>query len=79
MKFFETHFEEYIKSSEKQNLHPELEKKIISQMPKNFNNLQNLIIYGPSGISKYTQSLNIIKNFSESELKYEKKNKCHSQ
>ena len=42
-------------------------------MPKNFNNLQNLIIYGPSGIGKYTQSLNIIKNFSESELKYEKK------
>ena len=27
MKFFETHFEEYIKSSEKQNLHPEIEKK----------------------------------------------------
>lgn len=33
----------------------------------------NLIIYGPSGIGKYSFVLNLIKNKSNSELKYNKK------
>ena len=35
--------------------------------------MDNLILYGPAGIGKYTQALMIIKNFSPSQLKYEKK------
>ena len=36
-------------------------------------NLKHLIIYGPNGIGKYTQALQIIKKFSEKNLKYERK------
>ncbi len=36
-------------------------------------NLPNLIIYGPVGIGKYTQALQIIKNYSATSLKYERK------
>ena len=67
MKFYETHFEEYIKSNSNMNLH---------SSKFNFNNindLKNLIIYGPPGIGKYTQALSIIKNCSPTQLKYEKK------
>ena len=70
MKFHETHFEEYIK---KENLHPKLEKIYNHNFPKTINKLGNLIFYGPSGVGKYTQMLNSIKQYSPSELKYEKK------
>jgi hypothetical protein len=70
MKFHETHFEEYIK---KENLHPKLEKIYSDNFPKTINKLGNLIFYGPSGVGKYTQMLNSIKQYSPSELKYEKK------
>ena len=71
MKFFETKFEDYLNSCEKKNLHPELEK--LSDIKKEilFNN--NIILYGPSGVGKYTQMLKYIKNFSPSKLKYERK------
>ena len=68
IKFYESHFDEYIKSNEKISLHPN--KPDISSDKSTIN---NLIIYGPPGIGKYTQSLIIIKNFSPSGLKYEKK------
>jgi hypothetical protein len=42
MKFYETHFEEYIESSKKENLHPKLEK-IYKQFPKNLKDLKNVI------------------------------------
>jgi len=71
MKFFETKFEDYISSYEKKNLHPELEKMKNIDKETLFNN--NLILYGPSGVGKYTQMLNYIKNFSPSKLKYERK------
>jgi hypothetical protein len=70
MKFHETHFEEYIK---KENLHPKLEKIYHNNFPKTINKLGNLIFYGPSGVGKYTQMLNSIKKYSQTELKYEKK------
>jgi hypothetical protein len=38
-----------------------------------FDNFKNLILYGPGGIGKYTQSLQILKKFSSSNLKYERK------
>jgi len=72
MKFYETHFEEYINESNKINLHPKL-KKIYEHFPKKINDLKNLIFFGPNGSGKYTQMLNSIKNYSPTELKYEKK------
>jgi len=72
MKFLETHFEEYIQSSIKENLHTKLDK-IYNKFPKNINELKNLIFYGPNGTGKYTQMLKLIKRYSQTELKYEKK------
>ena len=65
MKLTETHFIDYLN---KKKIHTEA---IISD--PNLNNLNNLIIYGAPGIGKYSYALNIIKEFSLSELKYEKK------
>ena len=39
----------------------------------NINNFSNLIIFGPSGIGKYSFSLKLIQQLSPSKLKYEKK------
>ena len=72
MKFCETHFDEYISSNQRENLHPKLDK-IFSKFPKKITDLNNIIFYGPSGIGKYTQMLKSIKRYSPSELKYEKK------
>ena len=55
----------------KKNLHPELEKLENIDMDTLFNN--NIILYGPTGVGKYTQMLNYIKQFSPSKLKYERK------
>ena len=70
MKYFETHFEEYV--NVKENLHPKLEK-IFNKFPKKLSQLKNIIFYGPKGIGKYTQMLKAIKQYSPSDLKYEKK------
>jgi hypothetical protein len=72
MKFQETHFEEYINSVNKINIHPKLEK-LYSHFPNSINRLGNLIFYGPSGVGKYSQMLYSIKKYSHSDLKYEKK------
>ena len=72
MKFHETHFEEYIHSNQKVNLHKKLDK-IFNTFPKNIRDLKNIIFYGPSGVGKYTQMLKSIKKYSPTELKYEKK------
>jgi hypothetical protein len=72
MKFYESHFEEYTTSNEKYNLHPEI-IPICNKLPKRLRELENIIIYGPSGVGKYTQILNILKRYSPSELKYDKK------
>jgi hypothetical protein len=72
MKFFETHFEDYINEVYKTNLHPKLEK-CYSQFPDTLEKLGNLIYYGPSGVGKYSQMLYSIKKYSPTDLKYEKK------
>lgn len=72
MKFFETHFEEYITECNRENLHPKL-NKIYQKFPKKIMEFKNLIFYGPCGTGKYTQMLKSIKRYSPSELKYEKK------
>ena len=72
MKFFETHYDEYLNALKCVNLHPKLEK-VFSHFPKSVDKLGNLIFYGPSGVGKYSQMLYSIKKYSHSELKYEKK------
>ena len=72
MKYYETHFEEYISSVENYNIHPELKKKY-DLLPDKISKLENMIIYGPSGIGKYSQVLYLLKKYSNNELKYEKK------
>jgi hypothetical protein len=72
MKFYETHFEEYIIENNRVNLHPKL-NKIYEKFPKSLDRLKNLIFFGPNGTGKYTQMLKSIKKYSPTELKYEKK------
>lgn len=72
MKYYETLYEEYINSCELYNIHPELKEKIL-RFPKNIVNMPNILVHGAYGIGKYTQVLNIIKKYSPSELKYDKR------
>jgi len=72
MKFHESHFEEYISATQKQNLHPTMEK-VIKKFPNNIQDFKNCIFYGPSGVGKYSLMLKSIKRYSSTELKYEKK------
>lgn len=72
MKFYETHFEEYMAEEQKNSLHPKLDA-VYNKFPEKLTELKNLIFYGPSGTGKYTQMLKSIKKYSPSELKYEKK------
>ncbi len=72
MKFLETHFEDYTNEVYKYNLHPKLEK-CYSRFPNTLDKFGNLIFYGASGVGKYSQMLHVIKRYSPSELKYEKK------
>ena len=54
MKYYETLYEEYIKSCDSYNIHPELNDEI-KKLPKNLSNIPNIIAHGASGIGKYTQ------------------------
>lgn len=72
MKFHETSFEDYLIPNKTRSLHPKLEK-LYKSLPKNIENLKNIIFYGPSGVGKYTQMLTLINRYSQSQLKYEKK------
>jgi len=72
MKFLQSRFEEYVIAKEKNNLHPELDG-IYNNPNMGLDNKRNLIFYGPTGCGKYTQVLNYIKPYSESNLKYQRK------
>ena len=72
MKYYETTFEEYIQTSKTNNLHPELDV-VLDTLPKSLDKFQNMILYGPSGVGKYTQALKIIERYSPSGLKYDRK------
>ena len=72
-KFYETHFEDYLNANEKKDLHPKLNDHILKNIPSSIEDLSNIIVYGPKGIGKYTQVLKLLKNYSPSDLKYEKK------
>ena len=65
MKLLETNFVDYLKKNKlHNNLYSLTNNKFINS---------NLIIYGPEGVGKYTIALDIIKNYSPSKLKYERK------
>ena len=64
MKFFESHFDDYIKINQAYPLHSS-----VQATTNNISDLNNLLIYGPPGVGKYTQSLAIIKQYSPSNLK----------
>lgn len=72
MKFYDTHFDDYIEKNKLDDLHPKL-GSLYKKFPKNIHDFRNLIFYGPKGVGKYTQMLKSIKQYSPSELKYEKK------
>ena len=72
MKFHETHFEEYLNTCQKEDLHPKL-TKVFKKFPPHLKDLKNLIFFGPAGVGKYTQCLKSIRKYSPTELKYEKK------
>jgi len=72
MKFYDTSYEDYINNVTSCNLHPQL-KKNYDKFPQDIRKLKNIILFGPSGTGKYSQCLYIIKKYSPSSLKYEKK------
>ena len=72
MKYYETTYDDYLSSYEIYNLHPELDY-IKSAFPKKINEFKNIIVYGASGVGKYTQVLSILHNYSPTKLKYDKK------
>ena len=72
MKFLETKLEDYIRACEQENLHPEI-TTVFGTMSDSLRCQNNIILYGPPGVGKYTQALNYIKKFSPTQLKYERK------
>lgn len=72
MKYYETHYDDYISSVENYNLHPEL-APIMKSFPNKLQQFENLIVYGPTGIGKYSQVLSLLKKYSPSQLKYDKR------
>jgi hypothetical protein len=72
MKFYDTHFEDYIETNNELDLHPKI-TALHKKFPSSIYDFRNLIFYGPKGVGKYTQMLTAIKQYSPSQLKYEKK------
>mgnify|MGYP000436049511 CR=1 FL=1 len=72
MKFYESHYEDYTESVKLYNLHPELQI-VQDKLPGKISEFGNMIIYGPTGVGKYSQALNILKKYSASNLKYAKR------
>ena len=70
MKYYETNFEEYIYSVEKQNIHKEL-IPLIKRFPQTIENFDNMIVYGPSVVGKYSQVLHFLKKYSPTNMKYQ--------
>ena len=72
MKFYESHYEDYLESLNRYNIHPELEP-VYNALPKHISQLGNIIVYGPPGVGKYSQVLHMLQKYSPSGLKYDKK------
>lgn len=78
MKYYETSFEEHLQSKNNFDIHPEL-KIQTNKLPKNINQLNNLILYGPSGSGKYSTALDIINKYSHNDLKYDKRTTVYTE
>jgi hypothetical protein len=72
MKFYESHYEEYLDVMTKQNIHTDLIPFILN-LPEKSMDMGNLIVYGPSGVGKYSQVLQMLKKYSPTNFKYDKK------
>jgi hypothetical protein len=72
MKYYESHYDDYISSIDAYNLHPEI-KGLHCRFPNSISDFPNLIVYGSPGIGKYSQVLHLLKRYSPSDLKYEKR------
>ena len=72
MKFFESHFTDYVGKVNDYSLHPVI-KKTFGTFPADIQSLPNIIIHGPSGVGKYSHALYFISRYSPSHLKYEKR------
>lgn len=72
MKYYESTYEEYINAVMKYSLHDEL-NSVHNSFPSKISQLENMIIYGPTGVGKYSQVLYLLKKYSPSEMKYEKR------
>lgn len=66
------HFEEYLQAIERYDLHPRC-GRMMDKCPSDIREFRHLIMYGPSGVGKYTQALRLIRRYSPSKLKYQKK------
>lgn len=75
IKFFESHFAEYVASNKRKTLHPYYSQFFddLRFQCQRISDLPHFIFYGKSGVGKYTQALSLISRYSPSELKYEKK------
>jgi len=69
MRYHEERFDEYISAVENADLHPSI-GKMFKGGPCTDKTLSNLIIYGPSGVGKYSQALRLLKPYSPTDLKY---------
>jgi hypothetical protein len=72
MKYYESTFDEYLHSADLINLHPEI-SPVIAQFPKTVSDFRNILVYGPTGVGKYTQVLQFIRKYSASDLKHDKR------
>jgi hypothetical protein len=73
MKLLDNNFDDYLNEKKKnKNIHVKIQK-IYDCLSNNIKDMNNIILYGPAGIGKYTQSLLFIEKFSPSNLKYQKK------
>jgi len=72
MKYYETNFEEYINAVDKVNIHPEL-KPLYNKGTKTVRDFDNMIVFGASGVGKYSQVLKFIQPYSPTELKHTKR------
>jgi hypothetical protein len=69
MKYYETTFDEYVQSVQKNNFHSEIQNTAGMDLRQ----MKNAVFYGGSGVGKYSQVLNWICRYSPSHLKYDKK------
>lgn len=71
MPSLDNRFEQYTADADKTNLHPSL-LRVYSSLPENLADAPHMLIHGPPGSGKYTQSLLAIRKYSPTGLRYEK-------